>query len=607
MADSLLPYFNQELTAIRQLAAEFARTHPKIAGRLRLSPDTVDDPHVARLLDGVAFLSARVHARLDDEFPELTDTLLDILYPHYLAPFPSCAIAEFVPRPETTTPIEIAAGFELETEAVRGQSCRYRTAAPMTLWPVRIESAHLSSQPFAAPLNPRAAGAVAVLRLVVTTLNADMPFSTLGMDRLRLFFRGEGPSALSLYELLAGHTLGVALATSPQDGAPVCLGPDAIQQVGYAAEEALVPWSGRGFAGFRLLSEYFAFPQKFMFLDLCGLGARTMVLDGSRLEIFLYLNHSSAELERTVDADMITLGCAPVVNLFHQRCEPMPLDHTTTDYRVLPDARRAKVTEVWEVTNVTELRQDGTSRPFQPFYRMAAPHAPHTEDTPSYRIARREAGDGLGGTDSFVNIFDPAFDPTRPSDSVLSVQALCFNRDLPTELPFGGGHPLFRQLQPHGSIQDVQCIVPPTPTLRPERRSRGAWRLISHLSLGHFSITGEGEGAASLREVLRLYDLVDTAETRAAIEAIVGVHATPGVARVQGAKLGAFCRGLDVELELDGRAFHSGRLYLLTAVLARFMALHANINSFVRTTLRLRGKTEPEARFPPMAGARTLL
>ncbi|MFT9163784.1 MAG: type VI secretion system baseplate subunit TssF [Komagataeibacter saccharivorans] len=607
MADSLLPYFNQELTAIRQLAAEFARTHPKIAGRLRLSPDTVDDPHVARLLDGVAFLSARVHARLDDEFPELTDTLLDILYPHYLAPFPSCAIAEFVPRPETTTPIEIAAGFELETEAVRGQSCRYRTAAPMTLWPVRIESAHLSSQPFAAPLNPRAAGAVAVLRLVVTTLNADMPFSTLGMDRLRLFFRGEGPSALSLYELLAGHTLGVTLATSPQDGAPVCLGPDAIQQVGYAAEEALVPWSGRGFAGFRLLSEYFAFPQKFMFLDLCGLGARTMVLDGSRLEIFLYLNHSSAELERTVDADMIALGCAPVVNLFHQRCEPMPLDHTTTDYRVLPDARRAKVTEVWEVTNVTELRQDGTSRPFQPFYRMAAPHAPHTEDTPSYRIARREAGDGLGGTDSFVNIFDPAFDPTRPSDSVLSVQALCFNRDLPTELPFGGGHPLFRQLQPHGSIQDVQCIVPPTPTLRPERRSRGAWRLISHLSLGHFSITGEGEGAASLREVLRLYDLVDTAETRAAIEAIVGVHATPGVARVQGAKLGAFCRGLDVELELDGRAFHSGRLYLLTAVLARFMALHANINSFVRTTLRLRGKTEPEARFPPMAGARALL
>ncbi|MBS0964510.1 type VI secretion system baseplate subunit TssF [Acetobacter okinawensis] len=607
MADSLLPYFNQELTAIRQLAAEFARTHPKIAGRLRLSPDTVDDPHVARLLDGVAFLSARVHARLDDEFPELTDTLLDILYPHYLAPFPSCAIAEFVPRPETTTPIEIAAGFELETEAVRGQSCRYRTAAPMTLWPVRIESAHLSSQPFAAPLNPRAAGAVAVLRLVVTTLNADMPFSTLGMDRLRLFFRGEGPSALSLYELLAGHTLGVALATSPQDGAPVCLGPDAIQQVGYAAEEALVPWSGRGFAGFRLLSEYFAFPQKFMFLDLCGLGARTMVLDGSRLEIFLYLNHSSAELERTVDADMIALGCAPVVNLFHQRCEPMPLDHTTTDYRVLPDARRAKVTEVWEVTNVTELRQDGTSRPFQPFYRMADPHAPHTEDTPSYRIARREAGEGLGGTDSFVNIFDPAFDPTRPSDSVLSVQALCFNRDLPTELPFGGGHPLFRQLQPHGSIQDVQCIVPPTPTLRPERRSRGAWRLISHLSLGHFSITGEGEGAASLREVLRLYDLVDTAETRAAIEAIVGVHATPGVARVQGAKLGAFCRGLDVELELDGRAFHSGRLYLLTAVLARFMALHANINSFVRTTLRLRGKTEPEARFPPMAGARALL
>lgn len=610
MADSLLPYFNQELTAIRQLAADFARTHPKVAGRLRLSPDTVDDPHVARLLDGVAFLSARVHARLDDEFPELTDTLLDILYPHYLSPFPSCAIVQFAPRPETTTPVAIAPGFELETEAVRGQSCRYRTAAPLTLWPVRIESARLSGQPFTAPANPRVNGAVSVLRLVVSTLGDDIPFSTLGMDRLRLFLRGEGASALALHELLAGHTLGAALATSPDDGAPVCLGPDVVQHVGYADDEALLPWSGRGFSGFRLLSEYFAFSQKFLFVDLCGLGARTMVLDDGRLEIFLYLDRTSPELERMVDAGMFALGCAPVVNLFHQRCEPMALDHATTEYRILPDARRARVTEVWEVTNVTELRPDGTPRPYRPFYRLADPHAPRAgdaADTASYRVTRREAGDMMDGSDSFVTIFDPAFDPTRPADSVLSIQALCFNRDLPAELPFGGGHPHFRQLQPHGCVQDVRCIVPPTPTLRPERRAQGAWRLISHLSLGHLSLVGAGEGAASLREMLRLYDLLDTAETRAAIDAIVGVRATPGVARVQGGRPGAFCRGLDVELEFDGRAFHGGRLYLLGTVVARFLALHANINSFVRTTLRLRGKTEPEARFAPMAGARALL
>ncbi|MDE1906606.1 MAG: type VI secretion system baseplate subunit TssF, partial [Rhodospirillales bacterium] len=307
MADSLLPYFNQELTAIRHLAAEFAQAHPKIAGRLRLSPDTVDDPHVARLLDGVAFLSARAQARLDDEFPELTDTLLDILYPHYLAPFPSCAITQFSAKPDLAAQVDIPPGFELETEAVRGQSCRYRTTSHLTLWPVKLESARLTGLPFTAPANPLANGAVAVLRIVLTTLNPEVKFSQLGLDKLRLFLRG-GAAALRLYELMAAHTLGVALANTPNDIAPVLLPGSAVEEVGFAPEEALLPWPARSFEGFRLLSEYFAFPQKFMFLDIAGLAAKTMVQESNRLEIFLYLNHTSAELERTVDADMFALG-----------------------------------------------------------------------------------------------------------------------------------------------------------------------------------------------------------------------------------------------------------------------------------------------------------
>jgi type VI secretion system protein ImpG len=606
LADSLLPYFNQELTAIRHLAAEFAQAHPKIAGRLRLSPDTVDDPHVARLLDGVAFLSARAQARLDDEFPELTDTLLEILYPHYLAPFPSCAIAQLSAKPDLAAQVDVPAGFEVETEAVRGQSCRYRTSSQLTLWPVKLDSARLMGLPFTAPANHLAGGAVAVLRLVFTTLNPEVKFSQLGMDKLRLFLRG-GPAALQLYELLAAHTLGVALADTPNDPAPVLLPKTAIQEVGFAPEEALLPWPARSFEGFRLLSEYFAFPQKFMFLDIAGLGAKTLVQDSNKLEIFLYLNRSSSELERTVDADMFALGCTPIVNLFTQRCEPVNLDHTTTEYRVLPDARRASVTEIWRVTSATEVRQDSTTRPFHPFYRLSRTDAPAATQGGSYLVSRRDGPANLGGTDCFISLFDTGFDPDVKLDSVLSVEALCLNRDLPSELPFGGGRPALKALQPHTGIAAMGCITPPTPTLRPERRARGAWRLISHLSLGHLSVTGGAEGAAALKEILRLYDLRDTADTRAALEALLAVTARPGTARVPGARLGAFCRGLDVELEFDQRAFQGSGLYLLAAVLARFLALHASINSFVRTAVRLRGKPEPELRFPPRAGARVLL
>jgi type VI secretion system protein ImpG len=607
VADSLLPYFNQELVAVRQLAAEFAKAHPKIAGRLRLSPDAVDDPHVARLLDGVAFLSARAQARLDDEFPELTDTLLGVLYPHYLAPFPSCAIARFTPKPDLQAMVEVPPGFAIDTESVRGQSCRYRTTSQLTLWPIRIESARLMGLPFTAPANTLANGATAVLRLVLTTLNPEVNFSALGMDRLRLFLCGSPATSLPLFELLAGHTLGIALADTPNDPAPILLPKTAIRDVGFDPGDALLPWPARSFSGFRLLSEYFAFPQKFMFLDIAGLAAKTLLQESNKMEIFVYLDRSSGELERAVNAEVFELGCTPIVNLFSQRCEPINLDHTTVEYRVLPDARRSSVMEVWGVTSVTEVRQDTTTRPWKPFYRLSETNPAANAEGGSFHEVRRPANASLGGTDTFLTTFDAGFDPAQKIDSVLAVEALCLNRDLPSELPFGGGHPTLKALNPHAGVATIACITPPTSTLRPESRARGAWRLISHLSLGHLSVTGGAAGAAALKEVLRLYDLRDTADTRAALEALLAVNAQPGTARVPGSRLGAFCRGLDVELEFEPRAFQGAGLYLLSSVLERFLALHASVNSFVRTTVKLRGKADPEIRFPARAGARVLL
>lgn len=605
MSDNLLPYFNRELLAVRKLAAEFAETHPKIAGRLRLSPDAVDDPHVARLLDGVAFLSARVHKRLDDEFPELTDALLGALYPGFLAPIPSCAIAQFECRPDLQAHLRLEAGFALETERVRGQACRFQTAYPVSLWPVRIEQVRLAGQPFVAPLNPLAPGAASVLRIVVGTIAPEVGFGRLGLDRLRLYLRGGQAIAPHLYELLAAHTIGVALAESPGDPHPVLLGREAVQPVGFGEDEALLPWPERGFTGFRLLAEYFAFAEKFMFIDLDGLDRKTLAMSGNRLEIFIYLDRSAIELERTVSAEHLALGCAPMVNVFSQHCEPIRLDQTDTEYRVVPDARRASGMEVWGITAVRETDRAGNVRPWQPFYR--AGHGGGDAAAGYYIEARRPAAAALGGTEMFLAPFAPEFDPAVPGDAVLSVDALCVNRDLPAALPFGGGHPYLTPISPHDGVARSLCLTPPGATLRPRLAERGAWRLISHLSLGHLSVVGGAEGAAALRDVLRLYDRAETAESRAAIEALIGVSAKPGTARVPGGRMGSFCRGLDVTLEFDPKPYQENGLFLLGAVLERFLALHGTINSFVRTTLRLRGRVDPAMRFPPRAGHRMLL
>ena len=613
MSDRLLPYYDRELHAIRSLAGEFAAANPKIAGRLRLSGEAVDDPHVARLLEGVAFLAARVHHRLDDEFPELTDALLDTLYPHYLAPVPSCTIVQFTAVDDAQGPANLPAGRLLDSEPVRGETCRFRTTSPLTIWPIGITAARLSGLPLAAPPNPRAVGpdgarAVAVLRLTLRCNAPAMTLAQLGLDRLRLFLRAAPNVSLPLYELLCEHVLSVALANGPNDPAPTLLPAACVAPAGFDPADALFPWPARSFSGFRLLTEYFSFPEKFMFIDLEGLDARTMVGAGNQMDVFIYLDRSVQELERVVDAGSFALGCTPAVNLFQQRCDPILLDGHTTEYRVEPDRRRPGAMEVWMVDRVSESRSDSSQRPWAPFHRLRAGLDGVTEETPGgfYTSLRRDSV-SLPGSDLLLGLHDPAQDPEQPGNSVLSIDATCTNRDLPSELPFGGGHPRMSLTDGMASVAAVHCLSAPTPPLRRAAREHGLWQLVSHLSLGHLSIAGGEAGAGALREVLRLYDLRSTADTVAAIGGLVGVSARPGVARVPGGPLGAFCRGLDVTLEFDPRAWQSGGLYLLASVLDRFLALHATVNAFVRTGVVLRGRPGLVAQWPARAGARTLL
>ncbi len=605
MSDALLPYYERELDAIKRLAAEFADAHPKQAGRLRLSADAVDDPHVARLLEGMAFLAARVHHRLDDEFPELTDALLGLLYPHYLAPVPSCMVAQFDCQPDLATPARLPAGMVIETEPVRGEELRYRTTAPVTLWPVEVENVRLSGLPLVAPANTSAAGATGVLRITLKCMSPEVTFTQLGVERLRFFLRGPTNQTLALYELLGAHTVSIAFANNAVDPTPVIVPAGAIVPVGFSPDEALLPWSARGFSGFRLLTEYFAFPEKFLFFDITRMDSKTLVSAGNRIEIFVYLDRSLPELERTIGQTSLALGCTPLVNLFPQHCEAVTLSHQDTEYRIVPDARRPRAAEIWSVERVRETQPDGSFRPWRPFHRLTEGDPEPSVPGGFYHVARRPAAPGVPGTEVFLAPHDPAFDPDRPAEAVLSIDALCVNRDLPTDLPFGGGRPRLRLIEGAAAVAGLNAVTAATSTLRPPLREAGFWRLISHLSLGHLSVTGGAEGAAALKEVLRLYDLRDTAETRAAVEALIGVTAGPGTARAPG-RAGGFCRGLDVTLEFEPRTWQAGGLYLLAAVLEHFLALHGTVNSFTRTRVTLRGRPGTVAAWPAHSGTRVL-
>ncbi len=299
------------------------------------------------------------------------------------------------------------------------------------------------------------------------------------------------------------------------------------------------------------------------------------------------------------------MGCTPLVNLFRVRCEPIHLSHAETEYRIVPDARRPLAAEVWGVQRVRETQPDGTARPWRPLHQLTEGDPEPGTPGGFYHLTRRQAAPGVPGTELMLSLHDPDFDPEQPADRTLSVDALCTNRDLPTDLPFGGGRPQLRLVEGAAAVASLQAVSAPTPTLRRPLREQGFWRLVSHLSLGHLSVTGGTEGANALNEVLRLYDLRDSAETRAAIEGLTGVTAAPGAARAPG-RAAAFCRGLDVALEFEPRAWQASGLYLLAAVLERFLALHGTINSFVRTRATLRGRPGVAASWPPRSGTRLL-
>ncbi|HTH97157.1 MAG TPA: type VI secretion system baseplate subunit TssF [Stellaceae bacterium] len=602
MPDSFLSFYNQELAAIRRQATQFAAEHPKVAGHLRISPNAIDDPHVARLIESFAYLTARLRQKLDDDFPELTDAMLGVLYPHYVTPLPSMAIVQMKAAPELTGRFNLPRGAVMETEAVKGEPCRFRTTMPAEIWPVEVTAASLAPVPAAAPQVPAARLAKSVLRLKLAVTAPGMSFTDLGLDGLRFFLSGPPELSYTLHELLLNNVIGMALAETLNDPTPVELGPEHISAVGFEPEDGVVPYGARSFLGYRLLSELFAFPEKFLFVDLSGLSARALRGIGREIEIYIYLDRAWSEGERLVRPQAFALGCTPVVNLFGQPAEPIILGHDATEYLVQADARRPEAREIYSIERVMASSPRGERVEFLPLY------GNHHGADPARRqhfwhAMRRSRGGRDKSSEMYLSLVDLGLNPNVPADWTVSVETMCFNRDLPAQLPFGGGHPRFH-LTEGGPVSVAQCLTPPTPVVRPESGDGARWRLISHLNLNHLSLVDGPDGAQALRELLRLYDIKDTPETRAIVDAVNSVGFRRTTARAPHADVAALCRGVDIELIMDPERAGAMGIFLPAAVLERFFALYASINSFTRLSLRAKGRTEITNRWAARIGDR---
>jgi type VI secretion system protein ImpG len=599
MNEELYKYYERELIFIRQMSREFAKQYPAAANRLLLEQNRSSDPHVERLIQSFALLAARVQNKIDDEFPELTDALMGVLYPHFLAPIPSMAIVQFELDPaQAALPngFSIERGARLHTQPLGDLPCKFRSGYPVTLWPITLTAAKLQPPPFPAGFRPPPKTAAA-LRLQLECLG-EMTFAALTLDKLRFYLSGENQVIAALYELLFNHTLQVVFRSLDKDAAqpPLILEPEqCLGQVGFKRDEGLLPYPSQSFLGYRLLTEFFAFPSKFHFVDLAGWDRVRKSGIKKKVEVILYLNRSQVNLEQGVDANTFRLGCTPVINLFEQTAEPIALNQTRHEYRVVPNVAHPVGMEVYAVNSVTSTDPvTNTLTEYQPFYSFR--HGRDRDNQKAYwHTARRPSSlEGDRGTEVYLNLVDLDFNPRLPAESVIVARTLCTNRDLPNKLRHAGEGLAF-SLEMAAPLSALRCLRTPSPTLRPPTRRGAHWRLVSHLCLNHLSICDGQEGKDALQEILRLYEFSDPeagqatqAVTRQVIDGILGVSTRRVVGRTGSPTSSGFSRGIEVTIEFDEQKYVGTGVFLFACVLERFLGLYASINSFSQ----LIGKTK---------------
>jgi len=635
LRDQLLDYYERELTYIRKMGAEFAQKYPKVAGRLLLEPERCEDPHVERLLEGFALLAARVHLKLDDDFPEISTALLEALYPHYIRPIPSMSVVQFQldPKGKTTTSLQIPKGSTLLSNRINGNYCKFRTAYDVTMWPLEVKDCSWRSAEGIPNLIPpgsleseevRKNPPVAVLRVKLACTPDDLALGALPVDKLVFYLSGESNVANALYELLLQDCIAVFARNplAPPNAAPILIRKASwkpgqarrpqslLRPIGFAEDEGVLPYSGRSFLGYRLLQEYFSFPEKFFFLEFGGLESLRQLQFGNSAELlFLIRRFERPErhqmLELGVSAGTLKLNCSPIINLFDQTAEPIRLDHTKHEYQVVPDVRRQQVTEIFSIENVVghdSRRQENIE--YEPFYAFRHASAVKTEGA-FWRATRRvsELEDDLP-TEVFLSLVNLSGVPVGPTSDSVTVRCICTNANLASRLPIGSENGDF-QLEGFAAVRKIVALRRPTPALQPPLGKPTLWKLISHLSLNYLSLVENGKEA--LQEILSLYNFSDSAFLRNQIGGIAALKTRRqfGIVTSEGGV--SLARGTKVEMELNEDQFAGGGTYLFCCVLERFLGLYASLNSFSQLTVRTPQRKEALAEWPPRSGSTILV
>lgn len=621
MTRPIIDLYSEELLHLRTEAAEFARQFPDRAGRLNLLPGQTTDPYVERLLEGVAYLAARVRLKLDAQYPVFTQQLVELLFPGWLAPSPSACILQIDPdaaaAQESQNGVSIPRGSPV-VGSLRGTvdvRCTFNTVRDLTLWPLALRQVR-----YVAARSERAVEAFRGRRpaswlQIELEVTGEGQAAVLGLDRLPFYIAATEPFGSQLMELMAGHCLAASVTSDPSDRRHASwLDASQLYQLGFGNDEAMFPSASRGHAGFRVLKEFAALPEKFRFIEVSGLQAALSTLKGRRIVLTLYFSSAFPQLQGAVRADSLALHCVPAVNMSEQSISRIDVIPGRSEFQVVAensDPREVEVIHLLEVRGTGE----GRERRFRPVFESVASGEVSTDSFYSIRrsprlmtpdeqrrvkLEKELGGRKYAGADLFISLSEPSAAPHGADLKHLSVRALCANRDAPYHLRKQATSAQFAFVDAF-PVKKVRCIGGPSEMQAAKVDGVEPWTVLSHLFVNHLSLydiaTPETDdaalkGAEALRAMLRLYAPSDRHELHRQAAGLESVSVEQVTRRFPGGGPLAFGRGVEVRLGMSDRAFHGGSPFMLGAVLEHYLRAHVSINTFIETRLDLIDRSE---------------
>lgn len=607
MKESLVKLYQNELNYLERVGVDLAQKYPKIAHRLQLTDASNRDPHVERLIQATALLNARIRAKLEDDYPELTQSVFDLIYPHYLKPLPSHTVVSFQPSTDLSSSVSVPRGTLLEGSGNTEKASRFTTLYDVEVLPLSILTASLQSAPFDAPLVPKSNQAEAVLKLEFNCGELDIqPDQCDALKRVRIYFNAPKYIAYQLYELFFTKVETVAIAQNELDVTPSILSPEVIKSVGFDTDQAAWSYSDQSFPGYRLLSEFFVFPEKFLFIELDLSSAQGLALKSKTLSVFFYLNHAYDDIAAHISAEHFQLNATPVVNIYLQPAEPIRITHTRSHYPVVADARNREGVKVYSVESALISDGGDTLTELGRFFDFEG--CADYSGRPFWHVSDHAANANDGQMDVGISLHNLPLDILSSNRHILLLDCLVTNGNLPHELWKLGKLSKMSLYEANPGIQHALVCLAIKPAIVDQDKQGRHWKLISHLNLNYLNMKNSVDASSILKEILSLYDFKKSPETRKMIDGFEVALIEAEARRIDSSSgMAFFGRGTKFLIRLNPHDFPGSSPFLFCAVLDRFLSMYTSINSFTRLEVTLAQTEEIYYSWPARSGDQCLI